>query len=296
MTVNNTLTADSFFDGDIRIKDNFITTTTSNSNLNLKGDGTGGVLAEEILFRNNSIIANTTNANITITPATGKNVVIDKTNALKLPNGTTAQRPVGVNGGMRYNTTTSRIEGWTAGATKPFNGVYSADKNTSVTASDSSNVLNFVAGSVASAEITATGLRSNGLRLGNNIDINANQFTTQANGNIYITPNGTGIPVLDQTTIINNAFINLSNTLPMSLDSTGYGYVKFNSTTALVIPTGDTASRPLNPETGDLRYNTQLSVPEIFNGIEYTSLAGQSVTATEAEIDDLGQLFSILLG
>ena len=45
LTVNNTLTADSFFDGDIRIKDNFITTTTSNSNLNLKGDGTGGVLA-----------------------------------------------------------------------------------------------------------------------------------------------------------------------------------------------------------------------------------------------------------
>jgi len=296
LTVNNTLTADVFFDGDIRVRDNFISTTLSNSNLNLKGDGTGGVLAEEILFRNNSIIANTTNANITITPASGKNLIVDKTNAVKLPNGTTAQRIVGLNGDLRYNSTTARVEGWSAAATKPFNGVYSANKLTSVTATNSSNILNFVAGGTAAMEITSAGLRANGLRLGNNIDLNNNQFTTQSNGNINITPNGAGIPVLDQTTVVDNAFINLSNSLPMSFDSTGFGYVKFNSTTALVIPSGNTASRPLNPETGDLRYNTQLSVPEIFNGIEYTSLAGQSVTATEAEIDDLGQLFSILLG
>lgn len=296
LTVNTTLIADSFFDGDIRVKDNFITTTTSNSNLDLQGDGTGGVLTEEILFKNNSMIANTTNANIEITPAATKNVIIDKTNAVKLPNGTTAQRSTGVTGEMRYNSTTTRIEGWKAGATKPFNGVYSADKNTSVTATASSDVLAFAAAGIPAMEMTTTGMRSNGLRVNSNIDLNNNTFTTQSNGNINITPNGTGIPVLDQTTIVDNAFINLSNTLPMSLASTGFGYVKFNSTTALVIPTGDSASRPLTPEVGDLRYNTQIQSPEIFNGTTYTTLAGNATTATTAEIDDLGQLFSILLG
>jgi len=296
LSVASLIQADSFYDDDIRIKDNFITTTLSNSNLNLKGDGTGGVLAEEILFRNNSIIANTTNADITLTPAAGKNVIINKSNALRLPNGTTAQRPVGVDGGLRYNITTARVEGWSAGATKPFNGVYSADKNTRVTASDTSNILNFVAANTATMEFTTTGLRSNGLRVNNNIDLDGRTFSSQSNGNINLTPNGTGTTLLDQTTVNSNQFLNLSNSLPMTINSTGFGYVKFNSTTALVIPSGDSDTRPSTPEVGDLRFNTQIQSPEIYNGVEYTTLAGDSVTATEAEIDDLSQLYGILLG
>ena len=296
-TVNviSTVQADSFYDDDIQIKDNVITTTLSNNNLNLRGDGTGGVLAEEILFRNNSILANTTNANITFRPSAANNLIINKTNALKLPVGTSAQRLTSSVGDLRFNTSNTAFEGWTVN-NKPFNGIYSADKNTRVTATDTSNILNFVAGNTATMEFTTTGLRANRLRVNNNIDLNGTTFSSQLNGNINLTPNGTGTTLLDQTTINSNQFLNLSNSLPMSIDSTGFGYVKFNSTTSLVIPNGDNSTRPLTPEIGDLRFNTQIQSPEIYNGVEYTALAGDSVTASEAEIDDLSQLYGILLG
>ena len=295
VTVLSTAQADSFYNDDIQIKDNFITTTLSNSNLNLRGAGAGGILAEEILFRNNSIIANNTNANISLRPSLNNNLIVNKTNALKLPVGTSIQRPTSGIGDLRFNLTNSAFEGWTVN-NKPFNGIYSADKATRVTATDTSNILNFVAGNTATMEFTTTGLRANGLRVNNNIDLNGSVFSSQSNGNINLTPNGTGTTILDQTTVNSNQFLNLSNSLPMTFSSTGFGYVKFNSTTSLVVPSGDTSTRPPTPEVGDLRYNTQTESPEIFNGVEYTSLAGASVTATEAEIDDLSQLYGILLG
>jgi len=295
VTALSTVQADSFYNDDIRIKDNVITTTLSNSNLNLRGDGTGGILAEEILFRNNSIIANTTNANISLRPSSTNNLIVNKTNALKLPVGTSAQRLTSSVGDLRFNTSNTAFEGWTVD-NKPFNGIYSANKNTRVTASDTSNILNFVAASTATMEFTTTGLRANGLRVNNNIDLDGSTFSSQLNGNINLTPNGTGTTLLDQTTINSTQFLNLSNSLPMTLSSTGFGYVKFNSTTSLVIPSGDSDTRPSTPEVGDLRFNTQIQSPEIYNGVEYTTLAGDSVTASEAEIDDLSQLYGILLG
>lgn len=295
LSVISTIQADSFYDDDIRIKDNFITTTLSNSNLNLKGDGTGGVLAEEILFRNNSIIAKATNASISLRPFSSNILIIDKTSAIKLPVGTSAQRPTSSVGDLRFNSTNSAFEGWTVN-NKLFNGIYSADKNTRVTAADTSNVLNFVTANTPAMEFTTTGLRTNGLRVNSNIDLNGRTFSSQSNGNINLSPNGTGTTLLDQTTINSNQFLNLSNSLPMSFENVGFGYVKFNTTTSLVIPNGDNSTRPINPEIGDLRFNTQLQSPEIFNGIEYTTLAGASVTATETEIDDLSQLYGILLG
>jgi hypothetical protein len=82
----------------------------------------------------------------------------------------------------------------------------------------------------------------------------------------------------------------------MIIQNTAAGYVKFNSSTALVLPTGDNDTRPLAPEVGDLRFNTDLSAPEVFNGIAYSTLAGTSSNATLTEIQELNEIFAILLG
>tara|TARA_R110002020_G_scaffold82173_2_gene203503 strand:- start:15348 stop:16397 length:1050 start_codon:yes stop_codon:yes gene_type:complete len=46
--------------------------------------------------------------------------VSSKTDAIRLPNGTTAQRVTGTAGQIRYNTTTNQIEGYVAGSTNAF--------------------------------------------------------------------------------------------------------------------------------------------------------------------------------
>lgn len=55
--------------------------------------------------------------NATITGGANSNVAITNTQTLQLPTGNTDQRPSNVsNGAIRYNTTTSSVEGYTAGA------------------------------------------------------------------------------------------------------------------------------------------------------------------------------------
>ncbi len=46
--------------------------------------------------------------------------VSSKTDAIRIPNGTTAQRVTGTAGQIRYNTTTNKIEGYVAGSTNDF--------------------------------------------------------------------------------------------------------------------------------------------------------------------------------
>ena len=81
--------------GDVQIRDNFITSSASNANLELRANGTGEIVIEDISINGSTI---SSASNLTLTPAAGSNVVIDSTGAIKLPSGTTAQRPTPVAG------------------------------------------------------------------------------------------------------------------------------------------------------------------------------------------------------
>ena len=74
--------------GQIKIDDNFITTTLSNSNLELRANGTGGIRIEDDILFNQNIVSTTEDLNLT---STG-NVNITSSSALLLPRGTSAQR------------------------------------------------------------------------------------------------------------------------------------------------------------------------------------------------------------
>jgi hypothetical protein len=279
------------FDREILIKDNFITNLIPDVNLTLLGNLAGGVLAQGILINDNVIKPNVAN-DLILSPDASIDVI--STSALKVPVGTTVQRPTGVTGELRFNSTRSKFEGWTVAA-KPLNGVYSANLSTNVTATDT-NQLNFVAAGTAAMEVTGTKIRANGIKVDSYISISGNTITNALNEDINITPNGTGIVVLGQSSPQGNAFVNLSNSLPITLATTGQGYVKFNTKTAIVIPHGDTSTRPISPEVGDFRWNTETNEGEIFNGVSYASLAGNAVTATRDQIQDLNQVYSLIFG
>ena len=57
-----------------------------------------------------------TNSTTALNIGTDQNANCISTGAITFPAGTTGQRPTGVNGMIRYNTSTSRIEGYVNGA------------------------------------------------------------------------------------------------------------------------------------------------------------------------------------
>jgi hypothetical protein len=123
-----------------------------------------------------------------------------------------------------------------------------------------------------------------------------NTIASTSNNNINLTPAGTGEVVMGDILFTGTTLTNTSPSANTIIQNTASGYVKFNSTTALTIPTGDTTTRPVSPEVGDIRFNTDLSAPEVFNGVAYSTLAGASSNATLAEIQELNEIFAILLG
>jgi hypothetical protein len=53
---------------------------------------------------------------------------------------------------------------------------------------------------------------------------------------------------------------------PLTFRGTGIGYLRFMDTNAFLVPTGGNAERPLRPELGDTRWNTDQNFLEVFAG------------------------------
>ncbi len=295
LTSSGTILSDIFTNNDIEIYDNIITTTVGNNNLILTANGTGGPKLEKVKFNANTISTDSSNFNITLTAA-GKNVLIDAASALKVPVGTTANRSSLVTGDVRFNTTDNLYRGYSS-ARVSFGGVYSDNLATKVLAHPTNNTLNFTNNNTSTATINSTGLSVVALQVD---DLNFNDNTissTATNTDITFAPNGTGHVNIGDISIASNELLNLNSTQPLILQNTASGYVKFTGTYGIAIPSGDNSSRPLTPETGDLRWNTQLSTAEVFNGIEYQTLSGTGGDLLNAEeVQEVTNLWALVLG
>ena len=285
VNTTNIVSAEEFYTGDILIKDNFITTTVGNNNLELRGNSGGGVFLETTKFTSN-VISNVDD--IIVQPNTGKNLKFDTTGAVVLPKGTTANRPTPVAGDMRFNTATGIFEGFGAA----FGGVYSLDRQTSVTAGSSEN-LNFRADNILTMDITATRLRTNGLLVDNTLfDINT---VTTTNNNLTFLPNGTGLNQVENLTFdAGNIQNNLSSVI--TLASTDAGYIRFASVDGVVIPYGNNSQRPGTPEVGDTRYNIEEGYVEVFDGTIWNNAAGVGDTVTGDYMEEISYLWNLILG
>ena len=253
------VSADQFYaerlhtDNQIEIWDNNIATVVSNSNLEFRANGTGGVYFEDIIFNENILSTgnnDSTDVDINLTP--GGNISITSTKSLQLPIGTSIQR-IGNLGDVRFNTDYGIFEG-TGTSNIGFGGVYSDDRLTSVTVDHISNNIRMVVNGDDNPidstklilEVTGEGVFTKQLEV-DDINLNSNTIrTTLSNSDLDLQALGTGEISLDNVSLIGTTIKN--NTLNqgiLTISNTGFGKVRIDNTLGVVVPYGTTYQQPI---------------------------------------------------
>jgi len=294
----NNITANSFTTGDILIDDNFITTTNSNSNLNLRTAGTGSVIIDTFSINDSTI---STTGDFNINPGS-ELVNINATGGLKLPSGTTAERPASTSGYIRFNTDLNRYEGYNGSNWVNLKGVEDLDGNTKITAELTEglndNKIRFYVNGTEIVLIDDTKLSAPRIDV-DDIRIDGNVIeTTNGNKNLEFTANGTGSVTFDNFAFKDNTITNTVNNSITTFQSTGNGYVQFDGTYGVVIPTGSTGTRPIfaYTELGQMRYNTDDERVEIWNGNNWVSVAGSGSGITFNDAEEIALSTVLVLG
>ena len=129
-------------------------------------------------------------------------------------------------------------------------------------------------------------------------------ISVQSNDDIRITP-FTGITSIERTQWQVNTVTNLNNSA-ITVVSTGIGYLKYQGTNGFVIPagTGDIAYAPgtpqnqrrASPEEGETRWNTDLEYVECYDGTLWQLSTGGGATISVSVMQDLGNIYSLMLG
>jgi hypothetical protein len=134
------------------------------------------------------------------------------------------------------------------------------------------------------------------LLVSGNLDFTNNTISAKTlNSDVNLFANGSGETVIDDLTFIGNEIRNYSNS-PLIIAAGIPGHVKMDTPTAIVMPRGTSAERPSSPEIGMMRYNTELSVTEVFNGVDFVGLAGNSQAISLDAIQELNEIYSLILG
>jgi cytoskeletal protein CcmA (bactofilin family) len=294
-----TIQANRFTTGDILVDDNFITTTISNSNLELRASGTGSIVIDDLSIKDNTISSST---DITLTPGSGS-VVIDATGSLKLPVGDTSERPAAPTAGqIRYNSELDRFEGFNGTYWITVNGVIDVDGDTKVTAEltpgADDDIIRFYNAGVVTVDIDANRLNAHKIIV-DDIEIDGNTInTTTANTDLVLTANGTGSVKFDNFAFKDNTITNTVSNSVTTFEATDNGYVKFDGTYGMVIPSGKNTERPplANTELGQMRWNTDAQRTEIYDGSNWVSVAGTSSGISRADAEDLALEIVLSLG
>ena len=104
-----------------------------------------------------------------------------------------------------------------------------------------------------------------------NLEINDNYIKSlDSNGDINLTTNGTGNVIIDNLEFNSNVISNTTGNIVLNPSS---DIVEINATGSLILPTGTTSDRPAIPETGMIRYNSQTSTFEAYDGT-WSALGG----------------------
>lgn len=279
LSVSSSVQSGTFTTDDIIIQGNVIRTSLSNSNLELRANGAGAVLFENLSVQGSTISGLVAGQDITLTPSGTGIVRIDSNQALTLPSGTDAERPTVPEAGMiRFNTTVNRFEGYTGTAWIQFGSVIDADRNTYIipelSPGSNENTLYFYADGNLAATLNSTEFNLNQLTV-DQITINGNQIVTNStNANLELRPNGTGAVVIDGFRITTNTITNTNLNAVTEFQSTGDGYYHIVGTNAVVIPSGNDFQRPASPQLGMMRFSTSLGFVEIYDGTSWISVAG----------------------
>jgi len=280
---------------DIQMLDNVITTTNSNSNLEIRS--VGNVFLHNIEIQDNII---KTVGDFTFT---ADNVDVNTTGSLLLPKGTDAERTFR-SGSIRFNTQNNLFEGYIGSTYSNIGGgIYSSDRQTSVTIDPKSNTIRFInQGDINPVDSTSltmrideSGVQTLAVRIDDvSIDNNTIQ-TTVSNSNLEIVTGSGSVVNVESLSVQDNTLSNpsLGN---ISLGGTGRQWVIFEGDAAVKFPSGTTLQRPANPIVGTTRHNTDLDELETWTGTEWKNSGGDFENVTEAEMEEEAFVQTLIYG
>jgi len=143
-------------------------------------------------------------------------------------------------------------------------------------------------------------LQYNDITVGNQLTIesSAPSISTPLSNDSIRLNSATGIIDIERIRFLGNTITNLDPTA-FTLASTGIGYVRFVGDNAIVIPSGTDAYRAASPEVGETRWNTQNPANqylECFDGTVWNIATGPGATVTQADMEDLSNVYILVLG
>jgi hypothetical protein len=245
---------------DIELNGNTISTTVSNSNLELRPNGTGTI---ELLSTSNvtgdlNVTGNiNADGNITI----GGNLVIGDQNT----------DTVTINASIQSSLIPKTDNTYDLGSTS------------------------YRWKDVFAVSITATNLNLNTFTTGN-LFLSNNTITTTAAQDLILEANGTGGIRIGNFKIVGNTITNTVADSVTTINQNGTGYVKISGTNGFVPPRGTSSERPNPAVEGMMRYNTDSKALEIWDGSVWASPAGTIGAVSEGTANDIAVRFALTLG
>ena len=294
------ISATAFSTDSILIVGNNIGTSVSNADLEFRTSGTGDIVLNDDIRINFTTISTTT-GDLTLAPDDG-NVNVNATGAMKLPVGTTAQRPTPASGQMRFNSETNSFEGYDGTNWSKFTGLEDLDGDTKITpeltpgAND--DTIRFIIQNSAVANLTKDRLQVGKLAV-DDIEIDGNRISTvTTDTDLELDAQGTGQVKFSNFGFNGNQITNLVSDSVTEFRNTNNGYVKFAGTYGLVIPVGDNTNKPgaAYAEEGMIRWNTADGRVEVYDGASWGSVVGTSGGISFADAEDLAISLAISLG
>ena len=281
----------------VNISGNLIQTNDTNADLDLRASGTGSVKFENFTVSGDTMSNNT--GDFIVNPASGV-FKVTGTGSLKIPTGTTAERPGSPSAGMmRYNTDDSVFEGYNGTNWIALTGVYDLDRDTYITAEltpgANDDTIRFYAGGVLVANVNPTRFDVTSL-LVDDIQITGNTLTTTGvDQDLILNAQGNGSIRIEDFKFEGNAITNIISA-PIVFKTTGTGYIDVSDSGGFVLPVGTTANRPVTPITGMIRYNTADQRVELYDGIQWGSIAGSSGAVSIIDATEIAVEYALALG
>ena len=246
---------------DLQLQGNIISTTVSNSSIEIDPNGTGTV----------NIIANTNitgNLNVSGNINATGNVVIGG----NIQIGDALTDNIVINASIRSDLVPQTDNTYDLGsATFRWRAIYAYDLYT-----DALNVPSLDVG---------------------NLMFRDNEITTTTGQDLYIDGNGAGGVRLGNFRIVDNVITNVASNQITQIVQSGTGYFKIAGTNGFVPPRGTNAERPsAYAVLGMTRYNTNSKALEIWDGTTWASPAGVSGSVSAAQAEDIAIAWALTLG
>jgi hypothetical protein len=130
-----------------------------------------------------------------------------------------------------------------------------------------------------------------------NLMFRDNEITTTTGQDLYIDGNGAGGVRLGNFRIVDNEITNVSTNAITQIAQSGTGYFKITGTNGFVPPRGDDGTRPTAYAVlGMTRFNTNSKALEIWDGAAWASPAGSSGAVSITQANDIAVQIALTLG